>query len=37
MYMVLGYDHRLLDGAVAEQFLSHVKATLERGTFTDLG
>lgn len=37
MYMVLGYDHRLIDGAVAEQFLSHVKATLERGTFTDLG
>ncbi|MBI3449158.1 MAG: 2-oxoglutarate dehydrogenase, E2 component, dihydrolipoamide succinyltransferase [Acidobacteria bacterium] len=36
MYMVLGYDHRLVDGAVAEQFLSHVKGTLERGTFTDL-
>jgi len=37
MYMVLGYDHRIIDGAVAEQFLSHVKATLERGSFTDLG
>jgi 2-oxoglutarate dehydrogenase E2 component (dihydrolipoamide succinyltransferase) len=37
MYVVLGYDHRIIDGAVAEQFLSHVKATLERGSFTDLG
>jgi 2-oxoglutarate dehydrogenase E2 component (dihydrolipoamide succinyltransferase) len=37
MYMVLGYDHRVIDGAVAEQFLSNVKATLERGSFTDLG
>jgi 2-oxoglutarate dehydrogenase E2 component (dihydrolipoamide succinyltransferase) len=29
MYIVLGYDHRLVDGATAEQFLSKVTATLE--------
>jgi len=37
VYMVLGFDHRLIDGAVADQFMAHVKATLERGAFTDLG
>jgi pyruvate/2-oxoglutarate dehydrogenase complex dihydrolipoamide acyltransferase (E2) component len=29
MYMTLGYDHRLVDGATAEVFLSSVKKTLE--------
>jgi pyruvate dehydrogenase E2 component (dihydrolipoamide acetyltransferase) len=29
MYVTLGYDHRLIDGATAEKFLSHVKNTLE--------
>ena len=29
MYMTLGYDHRLVDGATAEVFLSSVKRTLE--------
>jgi 2-oxoglutarate dehydrogenase E2 component (dihydrolipoamide succinyltransferase) len=28
-YLSLGYDHRLIDGAVADQFMSHVKKTLE--------
>ena len=28
-YLTLGYDHRLVDGAVADQFLSKVKDTLE--------
>ena len=28
-YLALGYDHRLIDGAVADQFMSHVKHTLE--------
>jgi 2-oxoglutarate dehydrogenase E2 component (dihydrolipoamide succinyltransferase) len=28
-YLTLGYDHRLIDGAVADQFLSHVKRALE--------
>ena len=29
-YLTLGYDHRLVDGAVADQFLSLVKETLEQ-------
>ena len=28
-YLTLGFDHRLIDGAVADQFMSHVKQTLE--------
>jgi pyruvate dehydrogenase E2 component (dihydrolipoyllysine-residue acetyltransferase) len=28
-YLTLGYDHRLIDGAVADQFMSHVKHTIE--------
>jgi 2-oxoglutarate dehydrogenase E2 component (dihydrolipoamide succinyltransferase) len=28
-YLSLGYDHRLIDGAVADQFMSHVKRALE--------
>ncbi|HEY2904922.1 MAG TPA: dihydrolipoamide acetyltransferase family protein [Vicinamibacterales bacterium] len=28
-YLTLGYDHRLIDGAVADQFMSHVKHSLE--------
>jgi 2-oxoglutarate dehydrogenase E2 component (dihydrolipoamide succinyltransferase) len=28
-YMSIGYDHRLVDGAVADEFMSHVKRTLE--------
>ena len=28
-YLTLGYDHRLIDGAVADQFMSHVKDTIE--------
>jgi 2-oxoglutarate dehydrogenase E2 component (dihydrolipoamide succinyltransferase) len=28
-YLSLGYDHRLVDGAVADQFMSHVKQTIE--------
>ncbi len=37
VHMVLGFDHRIIDGAVADYFMAHLKATLERGTFTDLG
>ena len=29
-YLTLGYDHRLIDGAVADQFLSTIKGTLEQ-------
>jgi 2-oxoglutarate dehydrogenase E2 component (dihydrolipoamide succinyltransferase) len=28
-YLTLGYDHRLIDGAVADEFMSHVKRTIE--------
>ena len=28
-YLTLGYDHRLIDGAVADQYMSHVKRALE--------
>jgi 2-oxoglutarate dehydrogenase E2 component (dihydrolipoamide succinyltransferase) len=28
-YLTLGYDHRLIDGAVADQFMSYVKRALE--------
>jgi pyruvate dehydrogenase E2 component (dihydrolipoyllysine-residue acetyltransferase) len=29
-YLTMGYDHRLIDGAIADQFLSKLKETLER-------
>ena len=29
VYLTISYDHRVVDGAVAHQFLSHVKKTLE--------
>ena len=28
-YLTLGFDHRLIDGAVADRFLSQIKTTLE--------
>jgi pyruvate dehydrogenase E2 component (dihydrolipoamide acetyltransferase) len=28
-YLSLGYDHRIIDGAVADAFMSHVKHALE--------
>jgi pyruvate dehydrogenase E2 component (dihydrolipoamide acetyltransferase) len=28
-YLTLGYDHRVIDGAVADQFMSHVKRAVE--------
>jgi pyruvate/2-oxoglutarate dehydrogenase complex dihydrolipoamide acyltransferase (E2) component len=28
-YLALGYDHRLVDGATADQFLATLKQTLE--------
>jgi 2-oxoglutarate dehydrogenase E2 component (dihydrolipoamide succinyltransferase) len=38
MYLVLTYDHRLVDGADAARFLSGVKKRLEEGDFAaDLG
>jgi pyruvate dehydrogenase E2 component (dihydrolipoamide acetyltransferase) len=32
VYMTISYDHRVVDGAVAHQFLSHIKKTLENWT-----
>jgi 2-oxoglutarate dehydrogenase E2 component (dihydrolipoamide succinyltransferase) len=29
VHLTLGYDHRLIDGAVADQFMAHVKKNLE--------
>ena len=33
MYVSLGYDHRIIDGATADEFLSHLKKTLETVDF----
>ena len=33
-YISLTFDHRLIDGAVADQFMARVKASLEAGQFT---
>jgi pyruvate dehydrogenase E2 component (dihydrolipoamide acetyltransferase) len=32
VHLTLGYDHRLIDGAVADQFMALVKKTLENWT-----
>ena len=36
MYLALSFDHRLVDGATADQFLAHVKETLERTPYSPL-
>jgi pyruvate/2-oxoglutarate dehydrogenase complex dihydrolipoamide acyltransferase (E2) component len=28
-YLSIGFDHRIIDGAVADQFVSHIKKLLE--------
>jgi 2-oxoglutarate dehydrogenase E2 component (dihydrolipoamide succinyltransferase) len=33
MFVSLGYDHRIVDGATADEFLSHLKETLETADF----
>ena len=33
-YLSLGFDHRLIDGAVADQFMARVKQIIESGQFT---
>jgi 2-oxoglutarate dehydrogenase E2 component (dihydrolipoamide succinyltransferase) len=33
-YFSLGFDHRLIDGAVADQFMARVKEIIETGQFT---
>jgi len=32
VYLTLSYDHRIVDGAVAHQFMGHIKHTLENWT-----
>jgi 2-oxoglutarate dehydrogenase E2 component (dihydrolipoamide succinyltransferase) len=34
-YLTLGYDHRVIDGAVADQFMSHLKHALENWDVND--
>jgi 2-oxoglutarate dehydrogenase E2 component (dihydrolipoamide succinyltransferase) len=36
VFLALSFDHRLIDGAVADQFMAHIKATLEQGTFAEI-
>ena len=36
VYLALSFDHRLLDGAIADQFMAHIKGTLEEGRFPDI-
>jgi pyruvate dehydrogenase E2 component (dihydrolipoamide acetyltransferase) len=28
-YMTIGYDHRIIDGAIADEFMQHVKKMIE--------
>ncbi len=36
VYLSLSFDHRLLDGAIADQFMAHVKETLQEGKFPEI-
>ena len=36
VYLALSFDHRLIDGAVADQFVAHIKTTLQEGKFTEI-
>ncbi len=33
VFLAMSFDHRLIDGAIADQFMAHVKATLESARF----
>ncbi len=33
-YLALSFDHRLIDGAVADQFMARVRSVIEEGQFT---
>jgi pyruvate/2-oxoglutarate dehydrogenase complex dihydrolipoamide acyltransferase (E2) component len=33
MYLSLSFDHRLIDGATADQFTSKIREYLEKGSF----
>jgi pyruvate dehydrogenase E2 component (dihydrolipoamide acetyltransferase) len=32
-YLALTFDHRIIDGAVADQFMAHIRSTIESGNF----
>ncbi|MGC8917260.1 MAG: 2-oxoglutarate dehydrogenase, E2 component, dihydrolipoamide succinyltransferase [Thermoanaerobaculum sp.] len=34
VYLALSFDHRLIDGAVADQFMAHVKEFIQEGRFS---
>ncbi|MCS7182900.1 MAG: 2-oxo acid dehydrogenase subunit E2 [Thermoanaerobaculum sp.] len=34
VYLALSFDHRLIDGAVADQFMAHIKAFIQEGRFS---
>lgn len=34
VYLALSFDHRLIDGAVADQFMAHVKAFIQESRFS---
>jgi pyruvate dehydrogenase E2 component (dihydrolipoyllysine-residue acetyltransferase) len=36
VHLALSFDHRLIDGAVADQFMAHVKSTLQEGRFAEI-
>jgi len=36
VHLSLSFDHRLIDGAVADQFMAHIKTTLEEARFPEV-
>ncbi len=36
VFLTMSFDHRLIDGAVADQFMAHVKDTLQEGRFSEI-
>lgn len=34
VFLALSFDHRLIDGAVADQFMAHIKAFIQEGRFS---
>jgi len=36
VFLDLSFDHRLIDGAVADQFMAHIKKTLQDGAYSEI-
>jgi pyruvate/2-oxoglutarate dehydrogenase complex dihydrolipoamide acyltransferase (E2) component len=36
VHLSLSFDHRLIDGAVADQFMSHIRTALEEARFPEV-